>query len=106
MVPRELDAELPHRHARLRLAMPRHGKLEMVQENISLFLKGRSAASPVAIFPKQRSRLAEDPGIADAAAGNADQAHPGLADHAANILGAPDVARAADDEIASFRAVR
>lgn len=110
MVRSEADAELSHHAARGVFAVDGYGEAEMFFEDLSLLRHGRRSGR---MARHHLAGLAEDPWVADAAAGDGDAGDAGVPDHAEDVGDFPDVAGSEDgaigetsDEIGEHRPAR
>lgn len=95
----EADAELSHHFAGGFFAVAEaagdgEGELEVAFEGGALLGDGGLGGG---LACEHLAGLAEDPRVTDAAAGDADRAHSGVADHEEDVFGGPDVAAAEDE---------
>lgn len=99
VVARELDAELAHHHGGAVLAVEALGELKVVGEDLALLSEGGRLGGGEEVVLEESAGLGEDPGVADAAPGDADGVDAGLLDHGEDVVSGPDVAGAEDAEV-------
>ena len=95
---RVLDAEPPHHARRKPRAVAGDRKLVVLANDLALLNDGRRSGQRLA--GQEGPGVAEDPRIADAAAGYGHAVHAGLQEHALNVINAEDVAAAEDGFVA------
>lgn len=94
----EADSEFAHEEAGFLFAVDCARKREVLVEDFALFGDGGGGWG---LARHELSGLAEEPGVADAAASDADGVAAGVFDHAEDLFGGPDVAGAEADAVGS-----